>query len=75
LKPAAKADADGWTPYRGTFLPPDTGRFTLTIRATPHHPEMIHMHELGLITWLSHDNAPLPGTNAGVNMEPSHADA
>jgi starch phosphorylase len=53
LKAKGKASDDGWVNYAGSFMPPDAGRYTLTIRATPYQPELVHRHELGLICWLS----------------------
>lgn len=54
LKPAGEG-ADGYLDYQGTFVPPDSGRFDVTVRVIPHHPELVHPHELGLIHWLGSD--------------------
>jgi starch phosphorylase len=48
--------ADGYLTYRSTFVPPDSGRYSVTIRATPYHPELIHPYEIGLIRWLGIDS-------------------
>jgi len=53
LQPVGTVGDDGWVAYAGTFLPPDTGRYTLTVRASPYRPEMVHPQELGLMRWLS----------------------
>ncbi len=75
LKATAKqANEQGWVSYKGVFMPPDTGRYTLTARATPYHPEMIHPHEMGLICWLSDDGRHDTGF-AHQQLEPSHVDA
>ncbi len=75
LKPKTKVvKEDGWISYKGTFMPPDSGCYSLTVRATPHHPEMIHPHELGLICWLTH-NPNEQGEGFTSTLEPSHADA
>jgi glycogen phosphorylase len=55
LQPAGDA-VDGYVPYRSTFVPPDSGRYTVTVRATPYHPELIHPYEIGLIRWLGVDS-------------------
>jgi len=48
--------ADGFLTYRTTFVPPDSGRYAVTVRATPYHPELIHPYEIGLIRWLGVDS-------------------
>jgi len=48
--------ADGYLTYRATFVPPDSGRYAVTVRATPYHPELIHPYEIGLIRWLGIDS-------------------
>ena len=63
---------DGSYCFSGTFLPPDSGTYTITVRATPYHPEMIHPHELGLIRWLSGAGEGAGDTttvHAGVSAE------
>ena len=37
--------------YRGTFVPEETGKYSIGVRARPHHPALIHPLELGLSVW------------------------
>jgi starch phosphorylase len=80
LKPTGGGDG-GFLEYQGTFVPPDSGRFTVTVRVTPHHPEFIQPHELGLICWLGSDpegGAPdrPPGTDdAEAAVGPAHRES
>lgn len=37
--------------YRGTFVPEETGKYSIGVRARPHHPALIHPLELGLSAW------------------------
>ncbi|MBU1615749.1 alpha-glucan family phosphorylase, partial [bacterium] len=38
--------------YQGIFSPPDSGRYLISVRAIPSHPELLHKHETGLCKWL-----------------------
>ena len=37
--------------YRGKFVPEETGKYSIGVRARPHHPALIHPLELGLSVW------------------------
>ena len=37
--------------YRGTFVSEETGKYSIGVRARPHHPALIHPLELGLSVW------------------------
>ncbi|MFQ5508877.1 MAG: alpha-glucan family phosphorylase [Leptospirillia bacterium] len=45
-------DGSDWITYRGVFMPPDSGRFSVSARVIPYHPELAGPHETGLVTWL-----------------------
>lgn len=38
--------------YQGIFSPADSGRYTVSVRAVPYHPELLHKHGTGLCKWL-----------------------
>ncbi|MFH1861075.1 MAG: alpha-glucan family phosphorylase [bacterium] len=38
--------------YQSNFHPNDSGRYTLSVRIIPYHPELLHKHEMGLCKWL-----------------------
>jgi starch phosphorylase len=66
LKPAGEGP-EGYAEYQGAFVPPDSGRFQVTVRVTPHHPEMVHPQELGLMAWLGAEpRAAGKGRHGGV---------
>lgn len=52
---APARNADGDVRFTGEFTPPDSGRYTVTVRATPQHTHLVHPHELGLICWLTEE--------------------
>ena len=37
--------------FRGIFVPEETGKYSIGVRARPHHPALIHPLELGLSAW------------------------
>lgn len=37
--------------YRGSLLESDSGEYGYTVRVVPTHPDLVHPHELGLISW------------------------
>lgn len=47
-----KEQAKGKYLYQGIFSPPDSGRYMISVRAIPYHPELLHKHETGLCKWL-----------------------
>lgn len=47
-----KEQAEGKYLYQGIFSPPDSGRYMISVRAIPYHPELLHKHETGLCKWL-----------------------
>ncbi|MDH5526551.1 MAG: alpha-glucan family phosphorylase [Nitrospirota bacterium] len=53
LQPSGLEAEDGWLGFSGAFVPPDSGRYTMTVRVTPVHPELVQARELGLVCWLS----------------------
>ena len=59
---AGEAASDGSVPFTGKFVPPDSGRYEITLRAMPYHPELAQAAELGLVTWLgsqpAHEQGP-----------------
>ncbi|MDH4229701.1 MAG: alpha-glucan family phosphorylase [Nitrospirota bacterium] len=63
-------NADGIL-FSGTFVPPDSGRYTITVRATPYHPELIHPRETGLVTWLADGSGGTNGVYSAHNGEAS----
>ena len=46
---------DGWINYVGQAVPPEAGRFGLTVRLLPRHPLLLDPHSLGLIRWMEPD--------------------
>ncbi len=42
---------DSSVQYRGIFVPEETGKYSIGVRARPHHPALIHPLELGLSVW------------------------
>lgn len=38
--------------YQCKFHPSDSGRYTISVRIIPYHPELLHKHEIGLCKWL-----------------------
>lgn len=56
---------DGAWLYRGSFTPPEGGRFSYGIRAIPAHPLLVQRHELGLVRWATAGTeGTFPGTPA-----------
>ncbi len=47
----AQAGADGWYTYTGAVSCLNSGRFGYAVRVLPHHKDLIHPYELGLILW------------------------
>ncbi|MDI6791862.1 MAG: alpha-glucan family phosphorylase [bacterium] len=47
-----KEQEEGGHLYQGIFSPPDSGRYMISVRAIPSHPELLHKHETGLCKWL-----------------------
>ncbi|PIY20371.1 alpha-glucan phosphorylase [Candidatus Desantisbacteria bacterium CG_4_10_14_3_um_filter_40_18] len=46
------AQATGEYCYQAKFHPHDSGRYAISIRIIPYHPELLHKHEMGLCKWL-----------------------
>lgn len=42
---------EGWRTYRGAITPAETGRFGLTVRVLPFHPDLIDPRAMGLVHW------------------------
>ncbi len=38
--------------YHSKFRSNDSGRYTISVRIIPYHPELLHKHEMGLCKWL-----------------------
>lgn len=43
---------DGEYHYQAKFHPNDSGRYAISVRIIPYHPELLHKHEMGLCKWL-----------------------
>lgn len=37
--------------YRGSLVEADSGEYGFTVRVVPTHPDLLHPHETGLMTW------------------------
>jgi len=49
----AMGPSEGGVRYQGTFVPPDSGKFTVTVRAVPCHVDLVHPYDMGLVSWLT----------------------
>ena len=76
---AMSVQADGkkgkTTPFAGKFVPPDSGSYSITVRVTPHHPELVHPYEMGLVCWMHGSEDEPPSPKKKMNETPAHAAA
>lgn len=50
MRPEGQGE-DGVYRYRGSLLEGDSGEYGYTVRIVPKHPDLVHPHEMGLVSW------------------------